>query len=116
MLIEVDMGCMELGLFTQMDPDTLLDGFDSFATNWKNNYTGPEVLQPVVQNYSAVVRDLARSLFNESSKDDLGFLQASQVGISPSMTPLNGYPEEWHRSQASPFPYPPILVMPSPTC
>ncbi|KAJ7925105.1 hypothetical protein B0H13DRAFT_1976127 [Mycena leptocephala] len=104
MLIEVDMGCMELGLFTQMDLDTLLDGFDSFATNWKNNYTGPEVLQPIVQNYSAVVRDLARSLFNESSKDDLGFLQASQVGISPSMTPLNGYPEEM--AQISGFPLP----------
>ncbi|KAJ6507013.1 hypothetical protein C8R45DRAFT_1090660 [Mycena sanguinolenta] len=75
MLIEVDIGCMELGLFTQMDLDVRLDAFDVFATNWKNNYTGPEV---------------TRSLFNESSKDDGGLLQSFETGLPP----LGGISEE----------------------
>ncbi|KAJ6571345.1 hypothetical protein B0H19DRAFT_1129779 [Mycena capillaripes] len=89
MLMEVDMGCMELGLFTQVDLD-VDEGFDIFAAEWKNNYTGPEVLQPIVKKYSALVRDLVRPLFNESSKDDNGFLYAAQAGNFTSMTPLEG--------------------------
>ncbi|KAJ7021845.1 hypothetical protein C8F04DRAFT_1195074 [Mycena alexandri] len=89
MLMEVDMGCMELGLFTQMNLDTD-EGFDTFATDWKNNYTGPEVLQPIVQKYSAVVRDLVRPLFNESSRDENGFLYAAQADNFTSLTPLGG--------------------------
>ncbi|KAJ7030952.1 hypothetical protein C8F04DRAFT_1111919 [Mycena alexandri] len=89
MLMEVDMGCMELGLFTQDDLDAD-ESFDIFATEWKNHYTGPAVLQPVVQKYAAVVRDLVRPLFNESSRDENGFLYAPQVGNITSLTPLGG--------------------------
>jgi hypothetical protein len=89
MLIEIDMGCMELGLFSQVDLDDS-EPFDIFATDWKNNYTGPDVLQPIVQKYSALVRDIVRPLFNESSKDDNGFLQAAQVGNFTDMNPLGG--------------------------
>jgi hypothetical protein len=94
MLIEVDMGCMELGLFTQTDLDADLDGFDIFATDWKNHYTGPEILQPTVQSYSAIVRDLIRPLFNESSKDDLGYIYAAQTDNFSNKTPLGGTVEE----------------------
>ncbi|KAF8173990.1 hypothetical protein K438DRAFT_1849780 [Mycena galopus ATCC 62051] len=87
MLLEVDMGCMELGLFTQVDLD-VDDPYDIFATDWKNNYTGPEVLRPIVQKYSAAVRALVRPLFNESNRDDRGFLYAAQAGNLTSMTPL----------------------------
>jgi hypothetical protein len=91
MLIEVDFGCTDLGLFTRMNlDDSFDDRFDTFATHWEESYTGPEVLREIVANYSGVVRNLVRPMFNESSLDDNGYLYPGNWTNASSMTPLPG--------------------------
>ena len=87
MALEVDVGCMDLGIYTQHDIDTLGSGIDIFATtsNWRK-YTGPDYLQNVLSNTTDTIRQFYRPFFNESSMDSGGFI----YGINETTSPLPG--------------------------
>jgi hypothetical protein len=75
MALEVDVGCMDLGIYSQHNIDTLGNGIDFFATtsNWRK-YTGPNYLRDVLSNTTDTIRQFYRPLFNESSSDSGGFI------------------------------------------
>ncbi|KAK7037244.1 hypothetical protein VNI00_011235 [Paramarasmius palmivorus] len=76
MALEVEMGCMALGMYTQHDLDnTGGSGIDIFATNssWRKYY-GPDNLYDILSTTVDDVRSYYRPLFNESSIDSSGFL------------------------------------------
>ncbi|KAJ7573118.1 hypothetical protein C8J56DRAFT_740442, partial [Mycena floridula] len=48
MALEVDIGCIELGMFSQKDADSFSAGVDAFQVNWKQKYVGPDHLRDVL--------------------------------------------------------------------
>jgi hypothetical protein len=87
MALEVDVGCMTLGIYSQHNIDTLGTGLDIFATtsNWRK-YTGPDYLRDVLANTTDTIRQFYRPFFNESSLDSGGFL----YGVNDTSSPLSG--------------------------
>ena len=87
MALEVDVGCMDLGIYSQQNVDTLGNGIDLFATssNWRK-YTGPDYLRGVLANTTDTVRQFYRPFFNESSLDSDGFI----YGINETTSLLSG--------------------------
>ncbi|KAL0579887.1 hypothetical protein V5O48_002134 [Marasmius crinis-equi] len=77
MLLEVEMGCMALGMYTQRNLDSPgAGGTDLFSTNetmWRKYY-GPESLRSVLSKTVDDVREYYRPLFNTSSMDSDGFM------------------------------------------
>ncbi|KAJ7891795.1 hypothetical protein B0H13DRAFT_2039045 [Mycena leptocephala] len=63
MAIEADMGCIDLGLFTERDLDSI-NTLDIFATQWDTQ----------IYHVGGRIRNLVRPLFNESSINDVGYL------------------------------------------
>ena len=87
MALEVDVGCMDLGIYSQHNIDTLGNGIDFFATtsNWRK-YTGPDYLRDVLANTTDTIRQFYRPFFNESSLDSGGFI----YGINRTTSLLSG--------------------------
>ncbi|KAJ7229365.1 hypothetical protein C8J57DRAFT_1387334 [Mycena rebaudengoi] len=92
MAIEADMGCLNLGLFTERNLDALFDDqFDIFATNWTQHYSGPDNMKDTLLKWGARIRSLVRPLFNESSINDRGYLFANGLD-NRTASPLGGRP------------------------
>ncbi|KAK7051662.1 hypothetical protein VNI00_004641 [Paramarasmius palmivorus] len=77
MALEVEMGCMDLGIYTRRDYDDSSIGgsFDIFATDssWRK-YHGPRDLYDILSKAVDDYRTYYRPLFNESSIDSRGSL------------------------------------------
>ena len=87
MALEVDVGCMDLGIYSQHDVGALDSaGIDVFATtsNWRK-YTGPDYLRDVLVNTTDTTRQYYRPFFNESSMDSDGFI----LGINQTSSALS---------------------------
>ena len=92
MAIEVDVGCMALGIYTQNEIASV-GGFSIYATNgtWRN-YTGPEYLRDLLATYVDQVREVFLPYFNVSSLNESG-----------RMTGYNGYYDDnnWFPTNAA---------------
>ncbi|KAL0069148.1 hypothetical protein AAF712_003834 [Marasmius tenuissimus] len=88
MMLEVEMGCMALGMYSQGNLDALSSSeIDLFSTNetlWRKYY-GPENLRNALSKAADDIREYYRPMFNVSSMDSDGFM----VGFNSSMTPLS---------------------------
>ncbi|KAK7016432.1 hypothetical protein VNI00_018891 [Paramarasmius palmivorus] len=76
MALEVEMGCMDLGIYSRKDYDDPIGGsFDIFATDssWRK-YHGPGNLYDILSKAVDDLRTHFRPLFNESSIDSRGSL------------------------------------------
>ncbi|KAK7051659.1 hypothetical protein VNI00_004638 [Paramarasmius palmivorus] len=84
MALEVEMGCMDLGIYTRSNLDDSR-GIDILATNssWRV-YHGPENLRDILSQTVDDVRTYYRPLFNESSIDSQGFLVATNSSVALS--------------------------------
>ena len=87
MALEVDVGCMDLGIYSQRAAGVSDMGIDFFATTWNwRNYTGPDYLRDVLINTTDRTRQFYRPFFNESSLDSDGFI----YGFNQSSSLLSG--------------------------
>ncbi|KDQ53187.1 hypothetical protein JAAARDRAFT_94368, partial [Jaapia argillacea MUCL 33604] len=68
--LEVDVGCMSLGIYSSQDSDGTGEGFDYFATNgtWRE-YNGPDYLQSVLAKTVDDIRQYYLPIFNTSTLD-----------------------------------------------
>jgi len=75
MALEVDVGCMALGINSRQRVGGLGNGIDAFATtgNWRK-YTGPDYLRDVLANTTDIIRQKYLPFFNESILDSNGFI------------------------------------------
>ncbi|THU91689.1 hypothetical protein K435DRAFT_780587 [Dendrothele bispora CBS 962.96] len=82
MVLEVEMGCMRLGLYSEASLDSISSGTDLFATNgsWRS-FVGPDYMEDVLGKAVDDIRALYQPLYNESSLDSDGFM----VGINSSL-------------------------------
>jgi hypothetical protein len=80
--LEVEMGCMKLGVTSIRSMGGMDFGIDVFHTNgsWRE-YAGPEYLQDVLFNTTNVIRQYYTQFFNTSSLDSNG----SMIAINMSM-------------------------------
>lgn len=87
MALEVDVGCMALGVYSQHSIQASGSGIDIFATqgNWRK-YTGPDYLRDVLSNTTDIIREYYRPFFNTSSMDSDGFM----IGINETSALLSG--------------------------
>jgi hypothetical protein len=99
MALEVDVGCMTLGINGRQAVSDLGFGIDFFSTtgNWQR-YTGPDYLRGVLANTTDVIRQVYRPFFNESSLDSNGFIYLTNrtaitlsdaANIAPFRPPFN---------------------------
>jgi hypothetical protein len=86
MALEVDVGCMSLGINSRRMPADLGYANNSFATtgNWRK-YTGPDYLRDVLTNTTDITRQFFRPFFNESTLDSDG----SIYGINQTILGLS---------------------------
>ncbi|KAF5384718.1 hypothetical protein D9757_006272 [Collybiopsis confluens] len=75
MALEVEMGCMALGIDSQHNLDAIGGGIDIFVTNgsWRA-YFGPSYMEDILSKAADDIRAVYRPLFNESSLDSYGYL------------------------------------------
>jgi hypothetical protein len=87
MALEVDVGCMALGVYGQHSLEFSGMGIDIFATegDWRK-YTGPDYLRDVLSNTTDIIREYYRPFFNTSSLDSDGFM----IGINDTSALLSG--------------------------
>jgi len=87
MALEVDVGCMTLGINSRQGVDDPGGGIDFFSTtgNWQK-YTGPDYLRDVLANTTDITRQFYRPFFNESTLDSGGFI----YGINDTVSVLSG--------------------------
>jgi len=85
--VEVDVGCMTLGVYSIHDPDSIGSGVDVFDTNgtWRE-YTGPDYLRDVLSKTVDVVRKYYTPFFNASTLGSDGIMN----GLNASQTILSG--------------------------
>ncbi|KAJ7573662.1 hypothetical protein C8J56DRAFT_742547, partial [Mycena floridula] len=74
MALEVDIGCIELGMFSQNDPDSYSIGVDEFQVNWKQKYVGPDHLRDVLVKTGQTIRANQRPFYNESTLTSTGII------------------------------------------
>jgi len=86
MALEVDVGCMALGINSQRITGDLGYANNSFSTtgNWRK-YTGPDYLRDVLTNTTDITRQFFRPFFNESTLDSNGFI----YGINQTLLGLS---------------------------
>jgi len=84
MALEVDVGCMALGVYSLSEQEGWNDP-DYFATegDWRK-YSGPDYLRDVLENTTDIIREYYRPFFNTSSLDPNGFM----YGINKTMARL----------------------------
>lgn len=102
MALEVDVGCMSLGVYSEETAQGgSSGGFDIFATqgNWRK-FIGPDYLRNVLSNTTDIIREYYRPFFNTSSMDSNGLLtsinQTSAVlsaaaSVSSFLLPTSGF-------------------------
>ncbi|KAK7458751.1 hypothetical protein VKT23_009753 [Stygiomarasmius scandens] len=90
MALEVDIGCMRLGLYSDASLDSVSGGIDLFATNgtWRS-FVGPDYMEDVLSKAADDIRDLYRPLFNESSLDSNGFITGFNDSFFQKSTTAN---------------------------
>jgi hypothetical protein len=68
MALEVDAGCMSLGVYTTRLLDDVTPAFDYISMNgtWRY-YSGPDILEGVLANYTDAVREYYLPYFNAST-------------------------------------------------
>ncbi|ESK94620.1 hypothetical protein Moror_14344 [Moniliophthora roreri MCA 2997] len=91
MALEVEVGCMSVGIFSSHDPDyTQSHGYDYFAetSDWRI-YVGPDNLRDVLSRTTDRIREYYSPLFNTSSEDGYRIINATlfvQYTESPSIS------------------------------
>lgn len=73
MALEVETGCMTIGINTVQAADGVGSRTDVFETNrtWRS-YSGPDILKDILTNYTDAIREYWLPFFNASSLDENG--------------------------------------------
>ncbi|KAK7050983.1 hypothetical protein VNI00_005095 [Paramarasmius palmivorus] len=80
MALEVEVGCMNVGIFSSHDPDAVGRGLDYFSeTDTWRVYTGPENLRDVLSKTVDDVRSYYSPFFNTSSQDGYRIINSTGV-------------------------------------
>uniref|UniRef100_A0A0W0ETS8 Uncharacterized protein n=1 Tax=Moniliophthora roreri TaxID=221103 RepID=A0A0W0ETS8_MONRR len=83
MALEVDVGCMNLGIFASHDPDAMGQGIAYFSekSDWRE-YAGPEHLRDALSKTVDEVRKYYTPIFNTSLKDGFRTINATDFKLS----------------------------------
>lgn len=82
MAIELDVGCMTVGMYAQHELAASGTGIDVFRTNgsWRK-YTGPEYMVDVLTNFTDQIREYSLPFFNQSTLSSSGYLSTNKTNV-----------------------------------
>ncbi|KAF9267746.1 hypothetical protein L218DRAFT_830778, partial [Marasmius fiardii PR-910] len=87
MAMEIEVGCMTLGLYSTHDPDALGGGIDYFDERAeKRTYSGPESLRDALTQAADEIHNYYSPLFKQNAVDGI------RTGINESSTMFTDVP------------------------
>jgi len=80
--VELDVGCMTIGMYAVHNLAAGGIGIDVFQTNgtWRK-YTGPDYMVDVLTNFTDQIRDYVLPFFNASTLDSFGSISRNQTSV-----------------------------------
>ena len=85
--VELDVGCMTIGMYAEQNLAFASSSFDIFQTNgtWRK-YTGPDYMFDILANFTDQIRSCILPFFNASSIDSSGYIYTNDTKVIFSST------------------------------
>ena len=85
--VELDVGCMTIGMYAEQNLAFASSSFDIFQTNgtWRK-YTGSDYMFDILANFTDQIRSYVLPFFNASSIDSSGYIYTNDTKVIFSST------------------------------